>query len=115
MKNLIFILFIALIYVEASEINSTIKLLDSNSSDKNDSQNFSTALLEKNLKFCSLIKNKDKKIECFGVLKRDTGYCDMIKDKDLKNKCLSVALSDKSLCGKINNQIVQDECLVLDR
>ena len=80
-----------------------------------DETNFNLALSSKNVKHCVLIKKKDKKKECFGILKRDTGYCNMINNKDLKNKCLSVALSDVTHCNKIKSKTVQASCRALFR
>ena len=79
-------------------------------SSSSDDNNFNLALSSKNLKHCVLIQKKDKKIECFGILKRNTGYCNMIEDKDVKNKCLSVALSDISYCDKIKDGDIKASC-----
>jgi hypothetical protein len=101
--------------VKSSEINSSIKVDMNTSIDTIDKENLLSALREKNLRYCSRIRNKDRKIECFGIIKRNSGYCDMIQNKDLKNKCLSVALSDDSLCENIKNKTIKSECKVLDR
>ena len=76
-----------------------------------DNRNFDLALSSKNVDYCVLIKDKDKKIECFGTIKRNSGYCDMIKDSDLKNKCLSVALSDSTYCNEIKDKKSKEHCL----
>ena len=116
MKNILFILFILLSEGQSSEMNASQIFLDANRSIESSDKNlFSTALQEKNLKYCSRIDNKDKKIECFGIIKRNSGYCDMIKDKDLKNKCLSVALDDKSLCDAIEDKVTKNECIDLTK
>ena len=125
--TLIFLLII--IEVNGAEENQSSVEVELNSSSENikgivenspdllsvDQDLFKTALIEKNVKYCSFIKKKNKKIECFGIIKRNSGYCNMIKDKDLKNKCLSIALSDKSLCDKINDKTIKKECISLDR
>ena len=87
-----------------------VAMLNADSS-SNDDSNFNLALSSKNLKHCVLIQKKDKKIECFGILKRNTGYCNMIKDEDVKNKCLSVALSDISYCDKIKDGKIKSSCI----
>ena len=76
-----------------------------------DNKNFNLALSSKNVDYCVLIKDKDKKIECFGTLKRNSGYCDMIKDSDSKNRCLSIALSDLNYCNEIKNKKSKKQCL----
>jgi hypothetical protein len=113
MKTLVLMFFLILTGVDSSEINSSIEM--NTTIEHIDKENLFSALKEKNLKYCSLIANKDRKIECFGIIKRNSGYCDMITDKDLKNKCLSVALSDDSLCNKIKSTTIKHECKVLDR
>ena len=125
MVRFILIFFLLLIIVNGAEDNqSSIEIeLNSSKNIENNSSSllfvdydlFKIAFMEKNVKYCSFIKNKNKKIECFGIIKRNSGYCNMIKDKDLKNKCLSVALTDKSLCDKIKNKIIKKECISLDR
>lgn len=80
-----------------------------------DESNFNLALSSKNVKHCVLIKKKDKKKECFGIIKRDTGYCNMIEDKDLQHKCLSFALSDITHCDRIESKIIQASCRALFR
>jgi len=97
------------------EVNSSIEGIEDVLINSIDKDLFKIALVEKNVKYCSFIKKKNKKIECFGIVKRNSGYCNMLKDEDFKNKCLSVALSDKSLCGKINDKIIKKECISLDR
>lgn len=86
-----------------------IIVLNTNAS-STDESNFNLALSTKNLKHCVSIQKKDKKIECFGVLKRNTGYCNMIQDKDVKNRCLSVALSDIGYCDKIKDEKIKANC-----
>jgi len=128
MRFILIFLFI-MIEVNATEENLSSVVAESNNSSTDtkdilnssldlfavDQDLFKTALIEKNLKYCSFIKNKNQKIECFGIVKRNSGYCNMIEDEDLKNKCLSVALSDKSLCDKIKDKIIKKECISLDR
>jgi len=97
------------------EVNNSIEAIEDILINSIDKDLFKIALIEKNVKYCSFIKKKNKKIECFGIVKRNSGYCNMLKDKDLKNKCLSVALSDKSLCGKIKDKTIKKECIPLDR
>ncbi len=96
MKIVIMILFLSQI------LNST--------SIQEDNKNFSLASFSKDLRYCMLIKNKDKKIGCFGIVKRNTGYCQMIKDKDLKNRCLSIALGDSTYCNKIKDKNLKNSC-----
>ena len=116
MKNIIVMLVILLSGGNANEMNVSQIFLDVNETLKVSDKNlFSTALHEKNLKYCSRINNEDKKIECFGIVKRNSGYCDMIGSKDLKNKCLSVALDDKSLCDAIEDKATQTECINLSQ
>lgn len=125
--TLIFLLII--IEVNSTEENQNSVVAESNNSSKDikdilknpldsvsvDKELFKIALVEKNVKYCSFIKNKNKKIECFGIIKRNSGYCNMLEDEELKNKCLSIALSDKSLCDKIKDKTIKKECISLDR
>lgn len=114
MKHLVFTLFLVLMGAVAMDENISVET-NSSTMLKEDHQNFSLALSERNLKYCSAISNKDKKIECFGIVKRNSGYCDMIENSDLKNICLSVALSDPSLCNKVENEETKNECKDLER
>lgn len=91
-------------------ITLLISIILNASSASTDDSNFNLALSSKNSKHCVAIHNKDKKIECFGILKRNTGYCNMIRNKDVKNKCLSVALSDISYCNRIKNGKIKESC-----
>lgn len=91
-----------------------ILMLNANASSRDDSH-FDLALSSKNVKHCVLIEKKDKRKECFGIIKRDTGYCNMIKNEDVKNRCLSVALSDITHCNTIKSKSIQDSCRALFR
>jgi hypothetical protein len=107
--NIILLTIVAIFYTELSavDINNTI---ETNSSDN---LNSCLGISKRDLKYCSLIKNRDKKSSCFGIIKRDSGYCTMIKDKDTTNRCLSIALSDISYCDKIKDKDLKESCKLL--
>ncbi|CAA6816848.1 MAG: Unknown protein [uncultured Sulfurovum sp.] len=104
---LIFII-ISCTYGFSNDFNTTI---DNNIS--TDKINTCLAIAQKNLKYCTLIKDHDNKSSCFGIVKKNTGYCSMIKDSDIKNECLAIALSDITNCNKIKNKISKDNCITL--
>lgn len=79
----------------------------------NDTLNSCLGIANRDLHYCSLIKNKDKKRSCFGIIKRNTGYCTMILDEDLKNRCLAITLGDILQCKKISNKDLQKSCELL--
>ncbi len=112
--KIIGIIILLLIVVNSDLIDLNISLDSNTTEEESDREHYDTALSKKNLKYCSVIKNKDKKIECFGVIKRDSGYCNMIKDEDLKNRCLAIALSDKQYCDKIQDDKIKNECKSLE-
>ncbi len=112
--KIIGIMMLLLIVINGELVDFNISLDSNITEEERDGEYYSTAISEKNLKYCSEIKKKDKKIECFGIIKRDSGYCNMIENQDLKNRCLAVALSDKQYCDKIKDEKILGECKDLD-
>jgi len=86
---------------------------DSNVSIEKDDLNFYLAYSQKNVNFCVVIANKDKKSTCFGIVKNDTGYCAMVNNMNLKNQCLAISLENIQYCNNLDTNESQAECLSL--
>ncbi|NEW61286.1 hypothetical protein GSY74_08320 [Sulfurovum sp. bin170] len=106
----IILLFVVTISAESLPIESNKTKVDIN-----DTINSCLGISKKNLDYCTLIIDKDKKSTCFGIVKRDSGYCAMVKDEDMKNRCLSIALSDITHCDKIKDKDSKQVCKSLYR
>ena len=108
MKALYIIMILLTIsYGEEVSLDANKTVTQTNS----DGLNFCLAVSEKDLKYCSKIKNKDEKSACFGILQRNTGYCTMIVDEDIKNSCFSIALSNIKYCEKIKDEKKKESCI----
>lgn len=101
-----------LLILTAHSFASDISFDSNQTTVDNNKLNFCLALSEKDLKYCSNIKNKDEKSSCFGILQKNSGYCTMIKDEDKKNFCLSIALSDINYCKKMTDDNKQNSCIL---
>lgn len=102
------VILLTIIYSKELSVDTNKTITETNS----DSLNFCLAVFEKDLKYCSKIKNKDEKSSCFGILQRNSGHCTAIVDENIKNSCLAIALSDITYCEKITDENMKNSCTV---